>query len=209
MDNPPPGVDEAVALSKVVQFLKDPEYAHFQRIVFDTAPTGHTLRLLTLPEFLDVSIGKIVRLRQKLSNATGAVKSFFTGKEVEKDPAVVKLEELKSRLADARDLFRNKETTEFVIVTIPTIMAMSESCRLAASLKKENVPVKTIVVNQTVQENATDKLLKARRADQRRALDHLNEDPGLRSLQLIEGPLFDLEVRGVPALQYFASVVWK
>jgi arsenite-transporting ATPase len=34
-------------------------------------------------------------------------------------------------------------------------------------------------------------------------------DPGLGKLQLIEGPLFDLEVRGVPALQYFGSKVWK
>ncbi len=103
LDTPPPGVDEAVAISKVacccchaplpvhmppkraplryeasvgvcarrppapvpcpaqvVQFLKSPEYSHFKRIIFDTAPTGHTLRLLSLPDFLDVSIGKLV-----------------------------------------------------------------------------------------------------------------------------------------------------
>ena len=54
----PPGIDEAVAISKVVQFLKSPEYSHFQHIVFDTAPTGHTLRLLTLPDFLDKTIGE-------------------------------------------------------------------------------------------------------------------------------------------------------
>ncbi|KAG1670431.1 hypothetical protein FOA52_010167 [Chlamydomonas sp. UWO 241] len=208
MDNPPPGVDEAVALSKVVQFLKDPKYTHFKRIIFDTAPTGHTLRLLTLPDFLDVSLGKIVRLREKLTNATGAVKSFFTGKAPERDPAVVKLEELKERMAEARDLFRNEETTEFVIVTIPTVMAMSESIRLAAALHKEGVPIKSIVVNQVVQQSATEKFLTNRRADQQRALAHLREDAGLAELQLITGPLFDLEVRGVPALQYFASVVW-
>jgi anion-transporting ArsA/GET3 family ATPase len=38
---------------QVVQFLDSPDYAHFDRIIFDTAPTGHTLRLLTLPDFLD------------------------------------------------------------------------------------------------------------------------------------------------------------
>ncbi|GFH18868.1 uncharacterized protein HaLaN_15738, partial [Haematococcus lacustris] len=197
LDTPPPGV---------VQFLKAPEYAHFKRIIFDTAPTGHTLRLLSLPDFLDVSIGKLVRLRQKLS--LSAVKNFFTGSS-SKDPAVEKLEELKARMAEARDLFRNQATTEFVIVTIPTVMAAAESCRLATALHKEGIPIKTIVVNQVLQQNATDKFLSARRADQQRALAHLHEDAGLDGLQVITGPLFDLEVRGVPALTYFGNQVWK
>jgi len=59
LDTLPPGVDEVVAISKVVGFLRAPEYARFTRIVFDTAPTGHTLRLLTLPDFLDATIGKV------------------------------------------------------------------------------------------------------------------------------------------------------
>lgn len=53
-------------------------------------------------------------------------------------------------MEEARQLFRDKERTEFVIVTIPTVMAMAESERLAASLQTEHVPVKRIVVNQMV-----------------------------------------------------------
>ncbi|KXZ50739.1 hypothetical protein GPECTOR_15g424 [Gonium pectorale] len=214
LDTPPPGVDEAIAIAKVVQFLKAPEYSHFKRIVFDTAPTGHTLRLLSLPDFLDASIGKLVRLRQKLSSATSAVKSFFSGggQAGEEDEAVKRLEQLQARMEDAKALFRNQQTTEFVIVTIPTVMATAESCRLAAALQQEGIPLKTIIVNQVVQANATDKFLVARRADQARALAHLREDTGpdgLASLQLIPGPLCDLEVRGLAALQYFGGVVWK
>lgn len=59
LETPPPGVDEAIAIAKVVQFLKSEEYSRFDRVVFDTAPTGHTLRLLTLPDFLDKGLGKV------------------------------------------------------------------------------------------------------------------------------------------------------
>lgn len=57
-------------ISQVLQFVKGEEYARFTRIVFDTAPTGHTLRLLTVPDFVEASLGKIVRLRRKLSTAS-------------------------------------------------------------------------------------------------------------------------------------------
>ncbi len=55
---------------QVLQFVKGEEYARFTRIVFDTAPTGHTLRLLTVPDFVEASLAKIVRLRKKLSSAS-------------------------------------------------------------------------------------------------------------------------------------------
>lgn len=203
LDNPPPGIDEAVAISRVIRFLRNPDYGQFRAVVFDTAPTGHTLRLLTLPDFFNTGIGKLVRLRFTISNAIGRVTNFFSRKKESGravDKAMAKLEELQVRAArcsavggtsswsyhvcrmqsrkcatkqalrdslrmirpqeaqvivqgameEARKLFRDKERTEFVIVTIPTVMAMAESERLAASLEKERVPCKRIVVNQIV-----------------------------------------------------------
>ena len=133
LDTPPPGLDEGIAIAKVVQFIKDEKYAKFTRIVFDTAPTGHTLRLLSLPDFMDASIGKIVRLRQKLTSAGDAVKSLFGVADEAQDEAVAKLERLKAQLQEVKDLFRNEDTTEFVIVTIPTVLGISESGRLLAA----------------------------------------------------------------------------
>ena len=51
-------------------------------------------------------------------------------------------------MEEARALFRNAETTQFIIVTIPTVMAAAESARLADALRKEQVPVKLMLVNQ-------------------------------------------------------------
>ncbi|GKU91688.1 hypothetical protein SLEP1_g5521 [Rubroshorea leprosula] len=123
LDTPPPGLDEAIAISKVMQFLESPEYSMFTRIVFDTAPTGHTLRLLSLPDFLDASIGKILKLRQKIVSATSAIKSVF-GQEETQQNASDKLERLRERMVKVRELFRNTDSTEFVIVTIPTVLIL-------------------------------------------------------------------------------------
>ena len=46
-----------------------------------------------------------------------------------------------------------------------------------------------------------------KRADQERAIDLLRTDPNLASLNRIEAPYLDLEVRGIPALQYFGRMV--
>ena len=44
--------------------------------------------------------------------------------------------------------------------------------------------------------------------DQRRAMEMLDADAGLRTLKRIEAPLFDMEIRGVPALQFMGGQVW-
>ncbi|KAF8775546.1 hypothetical protein HU200_002063 [Digitaria exilis] len=151
LDTPPPGLDEALAISKVMQFLEAQEYSMFSRIVFDTAPTGHTLRLLSLPDFLDASIGKILK-----------------------------------------------------------VMAISESSRLHSSLQKESVPVRRLIVNQVLPPSTSDcKFCAIKRKDQTRALDMIRSDPELMGLNIIQAPLVDMEIRGVPALKFLGDIVWK
>ncbi|CAL1374238.1 unnamed protein product [Linum trigynum] len=209
LDTPPPGLDEAIAISKVIQFLESEEYNMFTRIVFDTAPTGHTLRLLSLPDFLDASIGKILKLRQKISSATSAIKSVF-GQEENRQDAADKLEKLRERMIKVRELFRDVDSTEFVIVTIPTVMAVSESSRLRSSLEKENVPVKRLIVNQILPPSVSDcKFCAMKRKDQMRALDMIQDDQELSTLRLIKAPLVDVEIRGVPALKFIGDIIWK
>ncbi|XP_054809183.1 ATPase GET3B-like isoform X2 [Prosopis cineraria] len=209
LDTPPPGLDEAIAISKVMQFLESEEYSMFTRIVFDTAPTGHTLRLLSLPDFLDASIGKILKLRQKIASATSAIKSVF-GQVATQQDAADKLEKLRERMIKVRELFRDTDLTEFVIVTIPTVMAVSESSRLSSSLTKESVPVKRLIVNQILPPSASDcKFCAMKRKDQMRALDMIHNDPELSRLVMIQAPLVDVEIRGVPALKFLGDIIWK
>ena len=89
----------------MVQFVKSEEYARFTRIVFDTAPTGHTLRLLTVPDFVDASLSKIISLRKKLSSASQAIRGLFSASDSQ-DQAVVKLEQLQGSIRLVKALFR-------------------------------------------------------------------------------------------------------
>eukprot|EP00889_Picochlorum_renovo_P007034 jgi/Picre1/34064/NNA_001539.t1 len=202
------GIDEAAAIAKVVQLLKTEEYSGFNRIVFDTAPTGHTLRLLTLPEFVNTSVGKILRIRQKIVGFADSVKGIFTGGE-KVDKTNEKIERFQKSMTEAREIFRNELTTQFIIVTIPTMMAVSESSRLAEALRKEDVPVKYVLINQVLDGSTTDAFFKNQYKDQQRALQFLKSDVDLGNLEIHESPVFDLEIRGTAALQYFGDVVWK
>lgn len=105
LNTPPPGLDEAIAISKVVEFVESASYARFSRIVFDTAPTGHTLRMLTLPDFVAAALDKVTALQTKLGGTgAGAVAALFGAGGTE--AAVASLEKLKGRVNMVSRLFR-------------------------------------------------------------------------------------------------------
>jgi arsenite-transporting ATPase len=200
----PPGFDEALALAKVIQFIKGDEYAHFERIIFDTAPTGHTLRLLALPDFLDSFVGKLMKVRVRMNNAAAAFKSLL-GMQAERDTTLEMMEALKESMQTVRDLFRDEKQTEFIIATIPTIMAINESERLWDQLKLESIPVEHAVINQIMPENIDCKFCSVRAKGQAENITYVKQL--FNDLQLTEVPFFEYEVRGVDNLLKMGNIL--
>ncbi|ELZ43982.1 arsenite-activated ATPase ArsA [Halorubrum coriense DSM 10284] len=142
-----PGADEAAAMRQLLEYLDDPR---FDRVVVDTAPTGHTLRLLQLPEIMDSMLGRVMKLRQRFSGMMDGIKGMFGGDDDDPDPSA-DLEELRERIERLRAVLRDPAKTDFRVVMIPEEMSVVESERLVARLDEFGIPVDTLVVNRVME----------------------------------------------------------
>ncbi|EOD38769.1 hypothetical protein EMIHUDRAFT_224177 [Emiliania huxleyi CCMP1516] len=201
LDNVPPGLDELLALAETLAVVRGAEpdsdgaasLTGFERVVFDTAPTGHTLRLLAFPEFLDSLLGKVVALKARLLAAIGLLKGVLGGNDpTDKiEAAVARLQRWRDRVASLRELLTDEDVTDFVVVGIPSRLAVAECARLLSALADQGVPVSHLIVNQG------------------RELKRLDGSSPLGELALSRLPFFDLEMRGVFPLQYVASQAFR
>ncbi|MFX1389667.1 MAG: ArsA family ATPase [Promethearchaeota archaeon] len=191
----PPGIDEALAFAKVLEFV---ETEHdYDLVIFDTAPTGHTLRFLGLPETLSGWIGKLIKMRLRIRKMFGAFKRLFSREEKKEDSSLETLERLHQSILNARDDLTNPVKNSFVIVMIPEEMAILETGRLLNELIKYDIPNSNIIVNQLYQDpTELCDFCKGRRDMQQKNLNKIREIfQDKLNKNLIEVPLFKEEIR--------------
>jgi arsenite-transporting ATPase len=146
-----PGADEAAAMQQLLEYLDDPR---FDRVVVDTAPTGHTLRLLELPEVMDSMLGRVAKLRQQFSGMMAGVKDMFGFGDG--GAGAPDLDELRERIERLRTVLRDPTKTDFRVVMIPEEMSVTETERLVDRLDGYGIPVQTLVVNRVMEDLAAD-----------------------------------------------------
>jgi arsenite-transporting ATPase len=123
----------------------------------------------------------------------------------QRDNTLEVLEALKESMGVVRQLFRDQVRTEFIIATIPTIMAINESERLADQLKLEEIPVKNLIVNQIMPENIECKFCSVRSKGQSENIEYIKSL--FNSYRITEIPFFDKEIRGLDALNEMGNQI--
>jgi arsenite-transporting ATPase len=196
-----PGMDEVMALFELSEVERSGEYA---RVVVDTAPSGHTSRMLRLPAVFSRWVGALDVMSEKHRYM---VSHFVRGRAVRADEVDLFLRDLSERVEAVRSMLFDAARASFVLVTIPEAMAFEESARYFNSLREEGVPVTHLVVNRVEHEHDDCPFCRARVEMQARWLVELQSE--FKSLRQHHVPLFPAEVRGPKALREFARVAWQ
>lgn len=220
-----PGIDEAMAFAELMKMVQEMNYS---TIVFDTAPTGHTLRLLSFPKTMESAIGKLLDLKNRFQGLLTQVTSFMGQQGQEGVEAMIaKLEQLKSLIDQVHNQIRDPEKTTFVCVCIPEFLSIYETERLVQELSKSEIDTHNVVVNQVLfpDKDAEDlvewykgskhklpeeaQLLIGKTIARKRMQDRyisqifeLYED-----FHVVLMPLLDNEVRGTASLESFSSLL--
>lgn len=205
----PPGIDETLALLKVLEFIETDH--NYDLIIFDTAPTGHTLRFLSLPETLSGWIGKILKMKLKLGNIFGAIKCMFGGESKKGDQSIEVLERLNEAILRAKDDLTDPLKCSFVVVMISEEMAILETERLLNELKNYHIPNSNVIINQLYEANTElCEFCQSRRRMQQKNLKFI-KDRFIKkwNKNLIEIPLFKDEIREFLPLKNLSNYLMK
>lgn len=145
-----PGADEAALFEKLISILIE-EKDRFDKLIFDTAPTGHTIRLLSLPELMGIWIEGLLEKRRKINKNYSQL--LHDGDPIE-DPIYDVLKQRQERFSKARTLLLDSSNCSLLFVLNPERLAIVETERTVAVLEKYQLTVDAIIVNKVLPEAA-------------------------------------------------------
>jgi arsenite-transporting ATPase len=198
-----PGIEEEYMLNYILELVESGEY---DLVVWDTAPAGHTLRLLHLPQIFLKHLEAATKFYMNLY-------SYF-----EKLKESVKLRKGKRSLLEIisgwEDLaekvvsfIRDPQKSDFIVVTIPEALGVRQTERIIKDFDEYQLKVNHLIVNYVIKEADCD-FHKMRREMQQNYIRILNDLYSYR-IRLIEIPLFSQEIKGVERINKISEILFK
>jgi arsenite/tail-anchored protein-transporting ATPase len=185
LDLSPPGMDEILALVEIVRWV---ESEAFRTILVDTAPTGHVLRLIAMPDLLRQWLAALDSMLEKHR----FLRSRFQGSH-KPDELDNFLNTFASSLQSVERLLRDPERCRFVPVTVAAEVVLQETTGLLCHLQELQVPVQEILVNRISPLSDCLNCLAARRRQQELLSSY---SANFSRYRLYGLPLYPQEMRG-------------
>ncbi|QKG83698.1 ArsA family ATPase [Kroppenstedtia pulmonis] len=196
-----PGADEAALFDEMVSIILSTE-SEYDHVVFDTAPTGHTLRLLSLPELMGVWVEGMLARRKKTQELHRMLNHVTEIREEPKDQVYQILERRKNRFAAARKRLLNPNMTAFYFVLNPERLSIMESAKAMGLLDQYGIPIGGILVNRVLPCEAEGAFLIRMREQQQKYLQEIEKHFG--HLPQLSIPLEPEEIQGLEGVRRLA-----
>jgi arsenite-transporting ATPase len=202
-----PGAEEAALFDRFAELMQLAGES-YDRVIFDTAPTGHTLRLLLLPELMTLWIDGLVRRRKQvnaLSRMWRTVTRAPAAESESSDPVLRILERRREKFARAREIVTDRSRTAFAFVLVPERLPILETRRAVEALERSGVPVGAILVNRVLPAEVGDGFLARRREQEREYLREIGAR--FTGYPVFHVPLLETDVHGIAALRRVAATL--
>jgi arsenite/tail-anchored protein-transporting ATPase len=198
-----PGAEEAALFDKITSLVLE-EITNYDAIVFDTAPTGHTIRLLTLPELMGVWMDGLLERRKKVNENYA---QWMNDGEISEDPLYEKLNERKNRFKRVREILLDETQTQYVFVLNAERLPILETTKAIDTLHHHGIHVNSVVVNKVIPDEADGRFMEQRRANERVYLDEIKDK--FRKQRQIFLPLLEHDISSLATLELISGLLGK
>ena len=195
----PPGIDELMAIIRIGKLLRKGE---FDVLIVDTAPTGHTIKFLAMPDELQ----KWVSLLELMQSKHRFLMRQWTGR-YRKDDADEFLKTMQQDVKRVRRLLRGVRTTLFIPVVIPEDLPVTETEKLLTVLKNHHIPTRYIIVNRVKSREGNCPYCSPEAADQKKWLANIGDK--FSKYELCEVPAFPYDIHGLERLSEHANYLFN
>lgn len=189
-----PGMDEIVSLLHIHKQAQDRD---FERVIIDAAPTGETIRLLTMPDTFRWYANHIFQMEGGMVRLLKPFAGRLLKGPSEVMGALIKLDEA---TAELRQTMADPAVSSYRVVVHPEKMVVREAQRAVSYLGLFNYPVDAIIVNRVLAASEIEGGFYQKRLEIQQKYLQIIED-SFRPLPLFHAPYYAEEVVGLPALE--------
>jgi arsenite-transporting ATPase len=198
-----PGIEEEYMLNYILELV---EGAQYDLVVWDTAPAGHTLRLLHLPQIFLRHLEAATKFYMNLYSYFEKLKEGVKLKKGKRSllEIISGWEDLAEKVVN---FIRDPQKSDFIIVTIPEALGVRQTERIIKDFDEYQLKVHYLIVNYVIQK--ADCEFHKLRSEMQQNYIKILKDQYTQRIKLIETPLFPHEIKGVEKIKKISEILFK